>query len=50
MIGEEFEERLVRFRKMPKLARVVYARPRSFVSMAIGIVSFFLPCRRRCGW
>ena len=42
MIGEEFEERLLRFRKMPKLARVVYARPRSFVSMAIGILSFFL--------
>jgi uncharacterized membrane protein len=42
MIGEEFEERLLRFRKMPKLARVVYARPRSFLSMAIGIVSFFV--------
>jgi uncharacterized membrane protein len=41
MIGEEFEERLLRFRKMPKLARMVYARPRSFLSMAIGIVCFF---------
>ncbi|HLX16056.1 MAG TPA: DUF1345 domain-containing protein [Bradyrhizobium sp.] len=41
MIGEEFEQRLVRFRKMPKLARVVYARPRSFLSMAVGIACFF---------
>jgi len=42
MIGEEFEERLLRFRKMPKLARVVYARPRSFLSIVVGIVSFFV--------
>jgi len=42
MIGEEFEQRLLRFRKLPKAARVVYARPRTFLSMAIGIVSFFL--------
>ena len=30
------------FRKMPAPVRVVYARPRTFVSIAIGIVSFFL--------
>ena len=42
MIGEEFEQRLLRFRKMPKLARVVYARPRTFISMAVGTVCFFL--------
>ena len=33
---------LLRFRKMPKPARVVYARPRTFFSVAIGIVAFFL--------
>jgi len=42
MIGEEFEQRLLRFRKLPKLARVVYARPRTFLSMAVGIGCFFL--------
>ena len=42
MIGEEFEHRLLRFRKMPKPFRVVYARPRTFLSMAIGVGSFFL--------
>jgi uncharacterized membrane protein len=33
---------LLRFRTMSKPARVVYARPRTFVSAAIGIVAFFL--------
>jgi uncharacterized membrane protein len=33
---------LVRFRKMSKPVRVVYARPRTFVSIAIGIVAFFV--------
>ena len=33
---------LIRFRKMSKPARVVYARPRTFFSVAIGIVAFFL--------
>jgi uncharacterized membrane protein len=33
---------LARFRKMSKPIRVVYARPRTFVSIAIGIVAFFL--------
>jgi uncharacterized membrane protein len=42
MPGKEFEERLVRFRKMPKPLRVVYARPRTFISILIGIVAFFL--------
>ena len=27
---------------MPKPVRVVYARPRTFISVAIGIVAFFL--------
>ena len=42
MPGKEFEEHLLRFRKMPKPVRVVYARPRTFISIAIGIVAFFL--------
>jgi len=33
---------LLRFRKMPKPVRVVYARPRTFISILIGIVAFFL--------
>jgi uncharacterized membrane protein len=33
---------LLRFRKMSRPARVVYARPRTFISAAIGIVAFFL--------
>ena len=40
--GKEFEDRLVRFRKMPKPVRIVYARPRTFISIAIGIVVFSL--------
>ena len=42
MSGKEFEEHLHRFRKMPVPLRVVYARPRIFISIAIGIVAFFL--------
>jgi uncharacterized membrane protein len=33
---------LVRFKKMSKPVRVVYARPRTFIAIAIGIVAFFL--------
>ena len=33
---------LARFRKMPRPARVIYARPRTFFSILIGIVAFFL--------
>ena len=42
MTGEAFEERLHRFRKMPKAVRLVYARPRTFISIVLGIVAFFL--------
>ena len=42
MSGEEFEERLLRFRKMPRPVRLVYARPRTFLSIALGVVVFFL--------
>jgi hypothetical protein len=33
---------LLRFQKMAKPLRVVYARPRTFVAIAVGIVAFFL--------
>ena len=42
MSGKEFEEHLLRFRKMPVPVRVVYARPRTFISIALGILVFFL--------
>jgi uncharacterized membrane protein len=43
MAGKEAEDpALLRFRRMSKPVRVVYARPRTFVSVLIGIVAFFL--------
>ena len=42
MAGNEFEQRLLQFRKMPKPVRVVYARPRIFIAMAMGLVAFLL--------
>ncbi len=33
---------LARFRRMPKLLRIIYARPRFFISIAVGLVSLFL--------
>src|SRR6202166_1486073 len=43
MAGKEADDPLLlRFRKMPRPVRVVYARPRTFTSIAIGIVAFFL--------
>jgi uncharacterized membrane protein len=42
MVGKESDELLVRFRKMPKPIRVVYARPRTFISILIGAAAFFL--------
>jgi uncharacterized membrane protein len=36
------DPRLVRFRKLPRPARVIYARPRTFLSILVGIVAFFL--------
>jgi uncharacterized membrane protein len=41
-MSKEFDEHLVRFRKMPKPLRVVYARPRTFFSILIGFVAFLL--------
>jgi len=43
MAGKEAEDpRLLRFRKMSRPVRVVYARPRTFISFALGIVAFLL--------
>ena len=43
MAGKRVEDpHLARFRKMSKPLRVVYARPRTFISIAIGIVAFFV--------
>ena len=41
-MSKEFEEHLVRFRKLPMPVRLVYSRPRTFIAVAIGIVAFFL--------
>ena len=43
MAGKNAEDPFVaRFRKMSKPVRVVYARPRTFISITVGIVAFFL--------
>ncbi len=41
-MSKEFEEHLVHFRKLPLPVRVVYARPRTFIAVAIGIAAFVL--------
>jgi len=33
---------LVRFRKLSRPVRIIYARPRTFVSVAVGVIAFFL--------
>ena len=57
MSGEEFEQRLLLFRKLPKAVRLVYARPRTFLSIVCGIaavlllpVSLRLVTRLLIGW
>jgi uncharacterized membrane protein len=43
MADREAEDpRLARYRKMPRPLRVVYARPRTFISLALGIMAFLL--------
>jgi uncharacterized membrane protein len=43
MTGKEAEDALLaRFRRMSKPVRVVYARPRTFISIVIGIVAYAL--------
>ena len=40
--SNELDEILRRFRKLPAPARVVYARPRTFIAIVLGVVTFFL--------
>jgi uncharacterized membrane protein len=42
MADKKADDALVRFRKMYGPVRAVYARPRTFIAIATGIVSFFL--------
>jgi uncharacterized membrane protein len=42
MAGEEIDERLLRFRRMPRAVRLVYARPRTFLAIALGVIAAFL--------
>jgi uncharacterized membrane protein len=42
MTGNEIDERLLRLRRMPKVIRFVYARPRTFIAMALGIIAILL--------
>jgi uncharacterized membrane protein len=42
MPGNQLDEVLRRYRRLPKPVRVVYARPRTFVSVALGVVVYFL--------
>jgi uncharacterized membrane protein len=42
MYGKEFQDYLLRFRKLPAPLRAIYARPRTFVAIALGIMAFFL--------
>jgi uncharacterized membrane protein len=42
MAGNEFEELLHRFRRLPKPVRVIYSRPRIFIALATGILLFVL--------
>jgi uncharacterized membrane protein len=51
MPGKEADDAfLLRFRKMSRPVRVVYGRPRTFFSVAIGVVAFFvLPTSLRAG-
>ena len=36
------DDSLARFRRMPKVLRIIYARPRFFISIAVGLVLLFL--------
>lgn len=42
MTGGEIDERLLRFRKMPRAVRLVYARPRTFFAVTLGVLAFFV--------
>jgi uncharacterized membrane protein len=45
MPGNELEDVLLRFRRLPRPVRVVYARPRTFLSALLGIVAYLLMLR-----
>ena len=56
-MNKELDDDLVRFRNLPMPVRVVYGRPRTFISLAIGVIAFFLlpgtlrlPTRLVVGW
>src|SRR4051812_47573667 len=56
-MNKELDDDVVRFRNLPMPVRVVYGRPRTFVSLAIGVIAFFLlpgtlrlPTRLIVGW
>ena len=56
-MNKEFDDRLVRFRKLPMPVRVVVGRPRTFTSIVVGIVvallmpgSLRLVTRLLAGW
>lgn len=40
--GRDLDQLLARFRKMPAAYRIVYARPRTFIALAIGIAAVLL--------
>src|SRR6202008_3370970 len=40
MTGNEFEQHLTRFRKMPVWLRVVYSRPRAVIAIGVGIAVY----------
>jgi uncharacterized membrane protein len=42
MAKQDADDALLRFRKMAKPVRVVYARPRTFLSIAIGVAAYLL--------
>jgi uncharacterized membrane protein len=43
MAGKDADDQfLLRFKKMPAPVRVVYARPRTFIAFAVGIVAYLL--------
>ena len=43
MAGNDTDDpHLHRFKKMPKPLRVIYARPRTFLSIAVGVLAFLL--------
>ena len=56
-MNKELDDDLVRFRNLPMPVRVVYGRPRTFISLAVGVIAFFLlpgtlrlPTRLVVGW